>query len=591
MTGLIALLLVVAAIAAACSSAGPETAEQAVAKRQLTFDGPENGAFLNAEAVKTVEFAVTASGGDAHVDDVMVLLDDEDVTADATVDASSVTYTPGSLDEGDRTVAFALRPPEPEPTASATDGGTAAPSPSAAPSPAPEPEVLQSWTLAVDTTSPTVEIGKREGAAIAGSEYKLSGTTEPGATVTADGSEVAAGADGAFEVVLASAADGEVEVVSTDAAGNTTSEPVRIVTVPSRVELPEIRAVHVSFYGWASSLKPPVLQMLDEGKINAVQLDLKDEAGQIAYTSQVPLAQEMGANLGIWDLEEAVAELHAKGAPVIGRIVAFADPVLVKWAWANGNKDMVIQLPDGSAPYTGKYAGFSNFTNPEVIEYNLAIAEEAAKAGVDQILWDYIRRPDGGLSNFNVPGLTTTPEEAIIAFTRMADERLAPYGIQHGASVFGIAADRPTQIGQDIPGMADYLDYVSPMIYPSHWGPGEYDVADPNRQPYDIISATLGVWEEVTAGKRARVIPWLEDTSYRAYDRPFQVREQIRATRDMGIKSFVMWDPNVKYTNGAYDVVPPEAPATEPSASETATSTTPTEPASTGAASTSDTDG
>jgi hypothetical protein len=66
------------------------------------------------------------------------------------------------------------------------------------------------------------------------------------------------------------------------------------------------------------------------------------------------------------------------------------------------------------------------------------------------------------MENYTVPGLETTPEEAIVEFTRLADERLAPYGIQHGASVYGIAADRPTQIGQDIPAMAEHLDYVAP---------------------------------------------------------------------------------------------------------------------------------
>ncbi|MEX1162223.1 MAG: putative glycoside hydrolase, partial [Nitriliruptor sp.] len=144
-------------------------------------------------------------------------------------------------------------------------------------------------------------------------------------------------------------------------------------------------------------------------------------------------------------------------------------------------------------------------------------------------------------------------EEAVVDFAAQADARLAPYRIEHGASLYGIAADRPTQIAQDVSGLADHLDYVSPMIYPSHWGPGEYDVADPNRQPYDIITATLEVWKAQTDGKRARIVPWLEDTNYRAWDRPFQVREQIRATLDQGIDEWLMWDPVVNYTIEAYE--------------------------------------
>ncbi|MEX2501383.1 MAG: putative glycoside hydrolase, partial [Trueperaceae bacterium] len=118
-----------------------------------------------------------------------------------------------------------------------------------------------------------------------------------------------------------------------------------------------------------------------------------------------------------------------------------------------------------------------------------------------------------------------------------------------------IAVDRPTQIGQDIQGMAEHLDYVAPMLYPSHWGPWEYGVEDPNRQPYDIISEALKVWNEATADKRARVVPWLEDTPYRAWDRPQQVREQLRAAAEHANNEWLMWHPGSTYTPEVYPQV------------------------------------
>lgn len=549
----LAVSLAVALSSAACAPLvgnAPLSAEE----RGLAYTGPADGEVLNADALAAATFTVTASG-EGMLDDVALTLDGEDVTDAVEVDAAThaLSYTPGELDDGDRILELIVAPEVEEADGA---GGTD----DAASEKAEPPVVLHTWEFTVDTTPPDLEVDERDGPAIAGQEVTVTGTSEPGATVAVGSAEATADDTGAFELVLPTPPSEPAPVVATDAAGNaTTSEVGAIVTVPSRVELDEFQAVHVSFYGWKSSLKPNIVQMVQDRRFTAVQLDLKDESGRIAYTSEVPLAVESGASLGIWDLREAVEEIHAMGAPVIGRIVAFADPSLVSWAWANGRRDMVIQTPDGSAPFTGKYAGFSNFTHPDVIAYNIAIAKEAAAAGVDHILWDYIRRPDGGLSKFRVPGLVTTPEEAVVAFTKMADEALAPYGVQHGASVYGIAADRPTQIGQYIPGMAEYLDYVAPMIYPSHWGPGEYGVSDPNRQPYDIITATLEVWKEVTEGKRARVVPWLEDTSYRAWDRPHQIREQIRATRDAGIDSYLFWDPNVKYTPGAHD--PQPAPA------------------------------
>jgi hypothetical protein len=390
----------------------------------------------------------------------------------------------------------------------------------------------------------------------------VAGTTEPGATVRVQDDETVAGEDGTFEIELAEAFEGDLQLVAIDEAGNTSDDTVALVTVPSRVEVSTMRGVHVTPHAWATdSFRQRILGMIDDGIINSVTLTLKDEGGRVGWDSDVELAIESGANEGVYDLDEVVADLHERGVHIAGRIVAFRDPVLGQYALDSGHLEWLIQTTDGE-PYTGRYGCcFTSFAHEDVIEYNLALAEEAAAAGVDDILWDYIRRPDGSPDAMVVPGLSedadgATLEDAVIDFARLADERLRRYGVGHGASLYGIAADRPTQIAQDVPGLAEHLDYVAPMIYPSHWGPGEYGVEDPNRQPYDIITATLEIWNEQTEGTRARVVPWLEDTNYRAWDRAEQVREQIRASRDQGIDEFMMWDPGVNYTVDAYDRLP-----------------------------------
>jgi hypothetical protein len=327
--------------------------------------------------------------------------------------------------------------------------------------------------------------------------------------------------------------------------------------VPSRAEVDEIRSVHVSFCGWAApSLREPVMQLVEDGLINAIRLDLKDETGKIGYDTEVAFAEQIGSDTPDcrFDLEAAIEELHALGVPVIGRVVAFADPVLATWAWENDQRDLAMQTEDGDL-YVGRYAGFGSYASPEVIEYNLDIAEEAAAMGVDHILWDYIRKPDG--TGSRAPGFDGDPRDAIVDFTRMASERLAPYGTVHGASVYGISADRPNDVAQDIPRMAEYLDYVAPMTYPSHWGPGEYGVANPLMSPYEIMDASMAVWLETVEGKRARVIPWLEDSNYPTSlgypDRESYLRRQIDATYDNGIREWILWDPSVRYTaSGMY---------------------------------------
>lgn len=526
--GRVLALLSLAAVAQACSAA-PAPAD-------LVFDGPEAAA-LDAAAVEEARFEVRAQGdGAAAVDELVVLLDGEDVTSDAEVGDRRLTYAPDELADGDRTVTIAR--------ADAKDEDA-------------EVEVLHEWHVEVDTVAPEVELTSPEGAVVADEPLTIAGTTEPGATVDAGELTTTADDEGAFELVLDDVPDGTLTVVATDVAGNVADDELTLTTVPSRVEVDELRAVHVSFCAWATpSLREPILQLIDDGLINAVQLDIKDETGKIGPATELEVAHRTGAASADCDidLDAAVAELHDRDVAVVGRVVAFADPMVARWAWDNGERDWVIQTAGGDM-FVGKYAGFTNFSHPEVIAYNIGVAEEAAAAGVDHILWDYLRKPDGPLEQFRFVGLETSPEESLVEFVRRADERLAPYGVQHGASLYGVSADRPTEVSQDVEAMADHLDYAAPMIYPSHWGPGEYDVADPLNQPFDMVEATLEVWQEATDGKRARVLPWLEDSQYPVSlgfpDRARYVREQIRATYGADIHEWVLWDSSVQYTRAA----------------------------------------
>ncbi len=585
-THAIVSLALATALLAACSSGGDgagganeDGTVEAGPGRTLSFDGPD-AELLNADELATAVFEVTAIGDEPHLDDIRIELSaqgDVEPAASQTAQAgeTSLLLEPGDLADGDYVVAVlqlseeALAAEDADGTndtddandaddANDTDGADDTDEP------APEPEVLHEWAFEVDATPPEIEITAPVGAVVAGEAVTIAGTSEPGATVEVDGTSTTVDDDGSFEVELDAVTDGTLTILATDRAGNVSDDDLRLVTVPSRATVDEMRSVHVSFCGWVSpSLKDPVMADIEAGRINAIQLDLKDETGKVGFATENELAARIGADTPDCriDLEAAVAELHALGVPVIGRIVAFADPVMAPWAWANDERDLAIQEPDGNAIYTGRYAGFANFANPEVQEYNIAIAEEAAVMGVDHILWDYLRKPDGSIDNMLIPGLEGSVEDEIYEFTRRADERLAPYGIEHGASLYGVSADRPGDVGQDVERLADVLDYVAPMIYPSHWGPGEYGVANPLMQPYDIVTETLVVWLEATDGKRARVAPWLEDSNWPIRlgfpDRARYVREQIQATYDAGIDEWLLWDSSVRYTTEAM-LAPPE---------------------------------
>ena len=499
-------------------------------------DGPQGGATLGRSALPDLEFRAEVSRPGA-LDGARLHLGDADVTHLAEFRGDVIVYRPDAMPDGSYELVLSV------------DRGF------------PLGVARQHWSFTVDTTPPSLSITEPVDEVEPGEPVTIAGTVGPDATLLVDGDPVPVD-DGRFAVSLPEAPSEPVVFTAMDPAGNTSEEPFVVPVARRRPDA--VRSVHVTAYAWATpSLRDPILAMISEGKINSVELDLKDESGDIGYDSQVPLAREVDAARGIYDLEETIAELHELDVHVIGRIVAFRDPILGDALWARGERDAVLQTPGGGR-YAG-YGGFTNFAHPTVRQYNIDIAVEAAEAGIDDILYDYVRRPDGPLENLVIPGLDAscpepagaacTPEESVVAFLADSHEQLKPYRVWHGASVYGIASDRPTEIGQDIPAMAEHTDYIAPMVYPSHWARGEYDVADPNSQPYDIVHRSVADFLAAVEGTDTRIVPWLQDFSLGVRYGPAEVRAQIDAAADAGTDEWILWSPRVRYNDEALDPV------------------------------------
>lgn len=407
----------------------------------------------------------------------------------------------------------------------------------------------RTFRFTVDTTAPKLTVA---GPAVvnAGRPLELQGRIEPGGRLEHDGATIPLDERGAF-ALRAAPAPRRLELLATDAAGNTSRWRVPVTIAPRRPVQP-LRSVHVTAYAWANDeLREGVLALVRERRINAVELDLKDESGEVGWASGVPLAKQMGAQLDIYDLGAAVEQLHGLGVRVIGRLVCFRDPIHARAAWAAGRRSEVVQSSAGG-PYAG-YGGFTNFADPVVRRYNVDLAVAASQLGVDEILFDYVRRPDGPIDSMRFPGLKGKPERAIVRFLAETRRALAGTDTLVGASVFGVAATRPEEVAQDIPAMARQVDYIAPMLYPSHWGPGEYGVADPNGQPYDIVRLSSLDFVKLVRGTGARVVNWLQDFSYGRDYGAAEVRAQIRASRNAGVDEFILWDAAVTYTADALD--------------------------------------
>ena len=489
---------------------------------ELTVAGVDDGATLNADASADLEIVVDSAGSGAGGLNVTV-----DGKAVAAVDEGDVhVVRPEDLAEGEHTVVVTL-------------GGRFG---------AEEQTVTRRFS--VDTSGPSFTAPAQLLPVAASERLVVTGLTDGVSSIVVNGAATDV-TGGVYRAELPPTTD-PIDIVATDSLGNTTRRTVVVTDSPSAAIYPASNGVHVGQSAWADPIRrTAILDLARNGQINVVQLDIKDEVGDLGYPSTVPLATTIGAKMDFYDARAALDELHALGVRVVGRIVCFLDPTLARWALATGERDYLVYDGSGATPLpSADYgdAAFTNFAHPDVQQYQIDLAVEAIDLGFDEILYDYVRRPEGDPTAMTFPGLDVSPEASVARFVQRSAQALDPLHAELGVSVFGIAATRPTEIGQDIRLLAPLVDYVAPMVYPQGWGAGEYGVERPNEQPYDIVFRSLADFHRIIAGSGAAVVPWLQDYTVGAfqYGEP-QITAQLDATRDSGSDGYLLWNPRALY--------------------------------------------
>ena len=404
------------------------------------------------------------------------------------------------------------------------------------------------WDFVFDTTPPKIQAPPVVQAVGMTKAAVVKGKVETGATLRVGGRATDIDDDGSFEVPFPRPPAGAVVFEAVDPAGNRSAASVVIPVV-----YPEVRAVHATAASWSNAgLRGRILQMVDEKRINAVVLDLKDEDGIVGFDTKVSRAHQVGAVTEYYDLDDAVAELKEHGARLIGRVSTFRDPKLAQAAWGGGQPAQVIQKP-GGGPYNNP-GQFTNFANADVQQYNLDIALDGVSRGVRDIMWDDVRRPGADPTEVVVPGMPGSASDALVGFLAKAHNELRRRGAYSGVGVPGISVDRGDLVGQDIAQMARHADYMVPTIHPAYWNPHEFNVDSPVRQPGDLVSRVVARFGEVAKNSGTRFIPSLQDFNARgvSYGEDM-VRAEVEAARKAGARGFVLWDPSVTYTAQALD--------------------------------------
>jgi hypothetical protein len=327
------------------------------------------------------------------------------------------------------------------------------------------------------------------------------------------------------------------------AAAKNSAEPKR--TGPPVPE--EIRGVHVTMA--LASLDGKLAEYTRIPGINTIQLDVKDENGEVAFHRLAPpLARRIGSAMRYYDPVEAAKQVHDEGLFLIGRVVCFEDPILAK-----GRPDLAIRTSGGGVWQNHAGLGWTNPYEKRVWDYNLRIAQVAARAGFDEIQFDYVRFPsDGDIESAVFPGKRNEAMGVTIArFVHYATKRLKPMGVRVSVDVFGLSATRDLGIGQSPRRLARIVDAIYPMVYPSHYGSGEYGLESPVAVPGRTVGRSLRDFRRQMRRGKAQLVPWLEDFSFNGTTTLTHVQEQIRAARRWKSGGFLLWNPSGVYTEGA----------------------------------------
>lgn len=305
------------------------------------------------------------------------------------------------------------------------------------------------------------------------------------------------------------------------------------------------RAVHISGEAVRDRFEEFV-EMARETELNALMIDLKDETGQVWYRTENQTALEIGANASAYDLAATVERAHSEGLYVIGRLVLFNDPIA-----AIRKPEIAVWDSAADKPFSSNGQYFLDPTDPEAQRYGLELAVEACSMGVDEIQFDYVRFTDKWSESTVFDGGVSaeTRQSTINSFLREAVAALHPLGCAVAADVFGFltTATGDGGIGQRWEDIADIVDVVSPMVYPSHYGPDWFGYESPNDHPGPVVSQALSDGME-RLPRKVVVRPWLQDFGYT----PGQVREQIESAEDLGL-GWMLWNARSNVTTEALE--------------------------------------
>ena len=316
-----------------------------------------------------------------------------------------------------------------------------------------------------------------------------------------------------------------------------------------------VKALYLTFWGASVNSKTlkKIINIIDKTKVNAIIVDIKNEYGSTSYKTSFKQANSYGAdkqrtNRNIQAFIKLMKEKHIY---TIARIVTFKDELQ-----ASHNPSYAIRDKNGHIWRNHDKMAWVDPYNKKSHNYAISIAEEAAKVGFDEINFDYIRFPAKRGLQFCKKNTQKNRIKAIGSFLKSAQNRLRKYGVFISVDTYGNIcwSKDDTGIGQTVESLAKYADYLAPMLYPSGFARGSFNVKHPSEHPYIVIYRSIKNIKGRIDTKRIR--PWLQhfrDYTYKKrHYRKFEITQQIKASNDINTSGWMMWSPSSKYNINYY---------------------------------------
>jgi hypothetical protein len=334
-------------------------------------------------------------------------------------------------------------------------------------------------------------------------------------------------------------------------------------------EAEPVKALYVNAWAFGSSKLKQLVTLADSTEINAFVVDVKDDTGCLLYPSEVTVAQQIGATRCVrtQDVKSRLDTLRAHDIYAIARIVVAKDPLL-----AEHRPQWSVQHRDGGLWRDRIGSAWVDAYNDSVWIYAAQLAEEAVRLGFSEVQFDYVRFPDEpkemmAQAVFSSRGRGETQRSGVQAGIAILVNRIQPLGVPVTFDIFGLtaAATGDLGIGQVWEDFITVADVVLPMVYPSHYYRGSYGLAVPNAEPYRVVRNALmeAIERSRPVANAATIRPYLQAFTLgrrRPRYTPHEIREQIRAAEELGIETWVLWNPRSVYQRDSlkpYREVPP----------------------------------